>query len=73
MSTETRPYPNVRRARSKNGKWEALHPLNGTSRYIGTFDTPEDAYRAVLLAQADHLEAKARGYRERAHHLTAAS
>ena len=43
------------------------------SRYIGTFDTPEDAYRAVLLAQADHLEAKAQGYRERAHDLTEAS
>ena len=62
----TRPYPNVRASKWKADRWEALHPSNGSPKYLGTFDTPEEARRAVLIAQAEHLEAKAAGYRAQA-------
>lgn len=59
----TRPYPNVRPSRSNTGRWEARHPINGKQTYLGTFDTAEEARHAVLIAQAEHLEAKAHRYR----------
>lgn len=64
-----RPYPNVRPVRHSPHRWEARHPINGRARYLGTFTTPEAAYRAVLIAQAEHLEAKANRYRQRAEAL----
>ena len=72
MTTTTkpeRPYPNVARIRHSH-RWEARHPTNGRARYLGTYPTPEGAYRAVLIAQAEHLEAKAATYRNRAENLT---
>ncbi len=65
----TRPYPNVVPTRAKRGGWEARVPRNGNSTYLGTFDTPEEARRAVLVAQAEHLEAKAAKYRAEAAEL----
>ena len=62
----TRPYPNVRPSKFKAGRWEACRPSNGTYTYLGTFDSPEAARRAVLIAQAEHLEAKAAAYRAEA-------
>jgi hypothetical protein len=62
----TRPYPNVRPSRFKVGRWEALRPSNGKHTHVGTFDSPEAARRAVLIAQAEHLEAKAAAYRAEA-------
>ncbi|WP_301148996.1 hypothetical protein [Mycobacterium simiae] len=62
----TRPYPNVRRADSKAVRWEAVRPNGGKAEYLGTFATPEAARRAVLIAQALHLEAKASKYRAEA-------
>ncbi|MBD3941688.1 hypothetical protein IF188_08275 [Microbacterium sp. NEAU-LLC] len=62
MTTTKRPYRNVRRSHGGD-RWEAIAPRNGTSHYIGTFDTPEEAKRASLIAQAEHLEAKAAAYR----------
>lgn len=64
--TNARPYPNVVPSRFKAGRWEARHPSNGKQVHLGTFDTPEDARRAVLIAQAEHLEAKAAAYRAEA-------
>jgi hypothetical protein len=66
MTTESRPYPNVVRARSKRTAWEARRPSNGVVFYLGTYDTAEDARRAVLIAQAERLEAKAARYRDEA-------
>lgn len=65
--TTSRPYPNV--IPTPTGRWEARHPLNGRTRHLGTFDSPDAAYRATLTAQADHLEAKAAEYRSRADSL----
>lgn len=66
----TRPYPNVRRSTSKAERWEATRPSNGKQTYLGTFDTPEAAHRAVLIAQAEGLEAKAAAYRAQAIRFT---
>ena len=63
-----RPYPNVVPNR---GRWEARRPSNGSYRYIGIFDTPEQARRAVLIAQAEHLEARAAAYRAEADQFAA--
>jgi hypothetical protein len=68
--TSGRPYPNVRRARQSQG-WEATHPTNGKQKYLGTFPTPEGARQAVLISQAQHLEAKAARYRAEAAELGA--
>lgn len=66
--TRRRPYPNVKP--TANGRrWEAFRPANGRAEYLGTFDTPEAARTAVLLAQAQHLEAKAKRYRNEAAEL----
>lgn len=56
-------YPNVYRA--KNGWW-AQHPSTATDRYLGRFDSPEQARRAVLHAQADWYETRAADYRAQA-------
>jgi len=69
-AASTRPYPNALPVRQPPHRWEARHPINGRSRYLGTFATPEDAYRAVLIAQAEHLEAKAARYRTRSEALS---
>jgi hypothetical protein len=66
MTTTQRPYPNVVPSNSNAGTWEARHPLNGTQAHLGTFDTPEAARHAVLIAQAEHLEARAARYRAEA-------
>jgi hypothetical protein len=71
MIRTTRPYPNVRPAHSKSGRWEARRPSNGEQLYLGTFDTPEAARSAVLIAQAEHLESKAARYRAEAERLSA--
>ncbi|MGP4055220.1 hypothetical protein ACTWP6_10435 [Mycobacterium sp. 4D054] len=52
------PYPNVKESRGKKGRWEATHPVR-PKRCLGTFDSPEAARYAVLIAQAEHLEAEA--------------
>ena len=69
--TEMRPYPNV--VATESGKrFKAYHPISGgESVFLGSFRTPEPARAAVLLAQAEHLEAKAAGYRAEAARLTA--
>ena len=46
-----------------------MHPGNHHNRYLGSFNTPEAARRAVLEAQAEHLEAKAQRYRDEAENL----
>jgi hypothetical protein len=61
-----RPYPNVRQSKFKAGRWEARGPRGPRGRYLGTFDTPEAARHAALIAQAEHLEAKAAHYRAEA-------
>lgn len=35
----------------RNGKWAAFIKLNGKSRNLGSYDTPEDASRAYLIAK----------------------
>jgi hypothetical protein len=46
-----------------------MRPSNGKQAYLGTFDAPEAARHAVLIAQAEHLEAKAARYRAEARAL----
>ena len=66
MVEGARPYPNVKPSTWKPGWWEGRHSLNGATKHLGTFRTPELARRAVLLAKAEHLEGKARRYRAEA-------
>jgi hypothetical protein len=61
-----RPYPGVRLARDCQSRWEAMLSNNGRVFYLGTYSTPEMARQAVLMAQADYLEAKAARYRAEA-------
>ena len=68
----TRPYPNVVPPRKGTRKWEARYPSAGKQVTLGFFDNPESAYRAVLHAQADNLDSKARTYRARAESITEA-
>ena len=56
---EYRPYPNVV-ARGRG--FAAFQPQRRFNRYLGVFATAEAAYCAVLEAQAEHLEDKARAY-----------
>ena len=63
-----RPYKNVK-ATANGRRWEAYQPLNSSTKYLGTYDTPEAARQAVLLAQAEHLESKAQRYRNEAAEL----
>ena len=55
------PYPNVSRRFGYTGcpGYRAKWSRNGRSIHLGTFDTPEAARHAVLIAQAGHLEHKA--------------
>ena len=64
VMTEYRPHPNV----VQHGRrYTAVLPShNGKRVYLGSVTTPEDAAVAVLTAQAENLESKARGYRDRA-------
>lgn len=62
-----RPYPNV--IPTENGRFEARLPRNGKQQHLGTFDTAEEAYAAVLDAQAEGHLAKAREYRYHARRL----
>lgn len=66
---QKRPYPNV--VPTPAGTWEARRPSNGRQTHLGTFDSPEAAYKAVLIAQAEHLESKAAEHREKAQQLSA--
>ena len=61
----SRPYPNVWRSGPRAG-WSAAWERRGRKIHLGTFDTPEAARQAVLIAQAGHLEYKADIYRDRA-------
>ena len=60
------PFPGVRR--SGRG-WAAYQSRRRTPRYLGTYDSPEAARAAVLLAMAAGHEAKARAYRDEADSL----
>ena len=60
--TETRPYPNVRPNPSRT-RWQANWPGGIKPKYLGTFDTAEEARIEVLTVQAEHLEARAARYR----------
>ena len=58
------PYPNVRAPRRGSTKYEAVHPSgNRKGKYLGSFDTPELAYAAVLRSQARNLESRVNEYR----------
>lgn len=62
-----RPYPNVRQG---GRRYEAFLPVGGRQRYLGSFDSAEKAYAAVLYAQADHLEQRVFAYRNLAQALS---
>ena len=69
MTKRPRPYRNVVPARTQRNGWEARLPSNGKHTYLGTFDSPEKARRAVLIAQAEKLEDRAAAYRAEADNL----
>ncbi|AHG24286.1 hypothetical protein KIY80_gp62 [Mycobacterium phage Benvolio] len=62
-SSPKKPYPHVR---FNKGSWEGTYSNNGRVQFLGCFKTPELARIAVLHAQAEYLEAKARNYRAEA-------
>lgn len=63
-----RPFPNVH---GVGRRWAACHPITGgRSVYLGVFDDPVAAYRAVLEARAAHFERKAAGLRAQAEALS---
>ena len=60
--SEIRPYPNVV-ARS-DGRYAAYQPCKDGQRvHLGVYNSPQAARRAVLEAQAQNLEERARRYR----------
>lgn len=71
-----RPYPNVQAYLRINGTivYDALLPYitrggKKTSKSLGRFTSPEAARNAVLIGQAERLEAKAARYRREADHV----
>lgn len=60
----SRPYPNV--VPTASGRYEARHPRPKAQVHLGTFSTPEGAYKAVLLSQARWHEEKAAQLRQEA-------
>ena len=65
----TRPFPNV--VSLSGAARGAYHPITGgRSVYLGCFDDPAAAYRAVLEARAEHFERKAADLRARAEELS---
>ena len=66
-----RPYPGVKLAKDCTNRWEGYYSNNGRVIRLGTFDTPEAARCAVLIAQAEYLETKAARYRAEAAKIAA--